>query len=254
VRGVLVPRLRGKSYTIWRDWHTVPGFYFSLLAFLVMGTGLFFTLLFGRGYQMAASATKSYPSSYADPPKSAPRAGVSKTTLDEIIALTRQRQSEKEMYVDFPHTAEDSFKVYAGSYDSPSTLSILYIDQYSGAVLDMIRWRQLSAVAKVQIAAYSIHVGSIYGLPTKILAVVVCVLIVAMSVTGAAMWWVRRPRGRMGFPAKPARFKPAKWLIAVICLLGALMPAAGISILLILLGDWTARRWLERNGRTRSMS
>ena len=40
--GVWLPRLRGKSYVIWRDWHTVPGFYFSLLAFLIMGTGLFF--------------------------------------------------------------------------------------------------------------------------------------------------------------------------------------------------------------------
>jgi uncharacterized iron-regulated membrane protein len=146
------------------------------------------------------------------------------------------------MYVDFPHTAEDSFTVYAGGYDSPSTLTFLYLDQYSGAALDAIRWKDLSAVAKVQVSAYAIHIGSIYGLPTKILAVSVCAMIVAMSVTGAAMWWARRPRGKTGFPIKPAKIKPAKWVIAVICLLGAIMPAAGASMLLILLGDWAARR------------
>jgi uncharacterized iron-regulated membrane protein len=233
--GVWLPRLRGKSYVIWRDWHTVPGFYLSLLAFLVMGTGLFFTVLFARGYQMMADMTKSYPPSYLNPPKSIKKDGDARVKVDEIIALTRREQDEKEIYIDFPHTAEDSISVYAGSYDSPSTLTILRIDQYSGAVLDSVRWRQLSAVAKLQLSAYSIHIGSIYGTATKILAVIVCLLIVAMSVTGGVMWWIRRPRGKTGFPHKTKGFKPAKWLIAVICLLGVLMPAAGISLLLIII-------------------
>jgi uncharacterized iron-regulated membrane protein len=77
----------------------------------------------------------------------------------------------------------------------------------------------------------------------------VCLLIVAMSVTGAAMWWVRRPRGKTGFPAKPAEIKPGKWVIAVICALGVLMPAAGISMLIILFADWAARRLRERKRR-----
>jgi uncharacterized iron-regulated membrane protein len=244
--GVWLPRLRGKSYVIWRDWHTVPGFYFSLLAFLVMGTGLFFTLVFARGYQAVASVTNSYPASYLNPPKSVRKERAVRLGADEIITIARREQSEKRMYVDFPHTGEDSFTVYAGSFDSPSTLTYLYIDQYSGAVHDAIRWRDISAAAKIQISAYSIHVGSIYGLPTKILAVLVCLLIVAMSVTGAAMWWVRRPRGKTGFPVKRAGVKPAKWVIAVICLLGVLMPAAGISMILILIGDWLLRGWQRR--------
>jgi uncharacterized iron-regulated membrane protein len=247
--GVWAPRLRGKSYVIWRDWHTVPGFYFSLLAFLVMGTGLFFTVIFARGYQAVAYVTNSYPASYLNPPKSIKKEGATKRGVDELIAVARREQSQKEMYVDFPHTAEDSFTVYAGSYNSPSTLTFLYIDQYSGAALDVIRWKDISAAAKVQVSAYAIHIGSIYGLPTKILAVLVCLLIVAMSVTGAAMWWVRRPRGKTGFPAKPAEIKPGKWVIAMICVLGVLMPAAGISMLIILFADWAARRLRERKRR-----
>jgi uncharacterized iron-regulated membrane protein len=249
--GVWLPRLRGKSYTIWRDWHTVPGFYFSLLAFLVMATGLFFTLIFARGYQAVAYVTNSYPASYLNPPKSIIKGGETKLAVDEIIAIARREQGQKEMYVDFPHTAEDSFTVYAGSYDSPSTLTFLYIDQYSGAALDIIRWRDISAAAKVQVSAYAIHIGSIYGLPTKILAALVCLMIVTMSVTGAVMWWTRRPRGKTGFPVKPAGIKPAKWLIAVICLLGALTPAAGVSMILILIVDWSLRFWRKRRpGRT----
>lgn len=247
--GVWLPRLSGKSYVIWRDWHTVPGFYFSLLAFLVMGTGLFFTVVFASGYQAVAYVTKSYPASYLSPPKSIRKEGATKVGVDEIIAVARREQTQKEMYVDFPHTAEDSFTVYAGSYNSPSTLTFLYIDQYSGAALDVIRWRDISAAAKLQVSAYAIHIGAIYGTPTKILAVLVCLLIVAMSVTGAAMWWVRRPLGKTGFPVKPAGVKPSKWLIAVICLLGVLTPAAGASMILILIGDWSLRLWRKRRLR-----
>lgn len=249
-RGVWWPRVNGKSYAIWRDWHTVPGFYISLFAFLVLGTGLFFTQLFARGYQAAAYVTNSYPPSYLNPPKSVKQAGANKLPMDEIVAIARRTQRETKIYVDFPHTAEDSLTIYGGNYDSPSTISFLYLDQYSGEVLDSINWQQVSAVAKVQLSAYAIHIGSIYGLPTKILAVIACLLIVAMSVTGAAMWWIRRPQGKTGFPAKPKSPKPASWLIAVICLLGMLMPAVGASLLLIVFGDWLRGHWLRRNAAT----
>jgi uncharacterized iron-regulated membrane protein len=246
ILGVWLPRLRGKSYVIWRDWHTVPGFYLSLLAILVMGTGLFFALLFGSGYQMIANQTKSYPPSYVNPPKSK-KLGAARVKIDEIIAATRREQSEKEIYIDFPHTADGSYTVYAGSYDSPSTLTLLYLDQYSGALLDSIRWEQFSTVAKVQVSSYSIHIGSIYGLPTKLLAIIACLLIIAMSVTGAAMWWVRRPKGKTGFPHKSTDFRPVKWLISVICLLGTIMPAAGISLLLLFLFGLLGRRFTKND-------
>lgn len=250
LRGVLWPRVSGKSYAIWRDWHTVPGFYFSILAFLVMGTGLFFTFLFGSGYQLLGAATNAYPPNYINPPKSARAEGRLPISLDQVVALARARQPEPRIYVDFPHTGEDSFAIYGGNYDSPSTVSVMYVDQYSGALIDHIRWGQLSALAKTQIASYAIHIGSIFGLPTKILAVLVCLMIIAMTATGAVMWWIRRPRGKTGFPMKQTAFQPAKWLIGLICLLGLLMPAAGLSMLLIVLGDWIYQRMSK--ARTKS--
>jgi uncharacterized iron-regulated membrane protein len=249
LKGVWLPRVRGKSYAIWRDWHTVPGFYFSLLAFLVMFTGLFFTQLFGRAYDATAYLTNAYPPSYLNPPNSVVREGAQPLTVDDIIAVASREQSEKELFVDLPHTGENSYSVYCGKTDNLSTYSNLFIDQYSGEVIDSIRLKDLSAMAVARLLAYPIHVGSIYGMPTKILATLVCLLIVAMSVTGAVMWWKRRPRGKTGFPQKPEAFKPAKWLIAVICLLGLLMPAAGISILVILLGDWMVSLWQKRRAR-----
>jgi len=250
VTGVWIPRVKGKSYAIWRDWHTVPGFYFSLLAFLVMFTGLFFTTFFGRAYDVTAYLTNAYPPSYINPPNSVVKSGASPLSVDDIIAVARREQKEKELYIDLPHTYENSYSVYCGVTENLSTYSNIFVDQYSGEVIDRITLKDLSAMAITRLLAYPIHVGSIYGLPTKILATLVCVIIVAMSVTGAMMWWKRRPRGKTGFPQKPEAFKPAKWLIALICLLGLLMPAAGISILAILLGDWLINRVRSRKNRT----
>ncbi|MEW6129638.1 MAG: PepSY domain-containing protein [Acidobacteriota bacterium] len=240
--GVWLPRLRGKSYAVWRDWHTVPGFYFSILAFLVMFTGLFFTQFFGRVYDIAAYLTNAYPQSYLRPPKSSVREGAKPLSLDKVIAIARREQSEPQLFVDLPHTAEDSFSVYCGTTDKLSTYSNLHIEQYSGTILDHVTFKDLSPMAKTRLLAYPIHVGSIYGMPTKILAFLVCLLIVAMSVTGVVMWWKRKPRGKTGFPQKTEAFKPAKWLLVTIALLGMLMPAAGISILVILLGDWLLQK------------
>lgn len=236
--GVLLPSVRGKRYLVWRDWHVVPGFYVSLLAILVMATGLFYTMIFGRNYQKLMDVTKSNPPSQANPPKSVRQEGLSPMPLSDIIAIIERAQPEKEFYIDLPNKEDDSFYVYAGSSDHPSTLSQFYVDQYSGKVIGFGSWRQLTALHKIQLMSYPIHVGSLYGWPTKILALLACLVIIAMGVTGTAMWWVRRPAGKTGFPQKPKDAQPAKWLIAVICVLGVLMPAAGISMLAILVGDW----------------
>ncbi|MBL8187288.1 MAG: PepSY domain-containing protein [Acidobacteria bacterium] len=249
VFGVLLPRVRGKRYLVWRDWHVVPGFYVSVLAILVMATGLFYTMLFGRNYQKMMEVTKSNPPSQTNPPKSIAQENNSALPLDEVIAIIQRTQPEPEFYLDLPNKKDDSFYVYAGSSDHPSTLSQFYVDQYSGKVMGVTSWQQLSVPHKIQLMSYPIHVGSLYGWPTKILALLVCLLIVTMGVTGITMWWIRRPAGKPGFPQKPKDVQAPKWLIMVIALLGLLMPAAGISMLAIITGQWLGQMYKRHSRR-----
>ncbi|MCC6743901.1 MAG: PepSY domain-containing protein [Acidobacteria bacterium] len=243
VAGVAYPRVKGKRYVLWRDWHAVPGAYFAIFAFLVMGTGLFFTQLFAEGYDAVAKATDSYPASFATPPVSTVPENGTPLTIDDVLAIAWREQPEREVYVGLPAGPEEAFSIYAGKNDSPTRVSQYYVDQYSGDILDTIRWQHLSAMMKVSISAYPIHVGSIYGLTTKVLACLTCVVIMASGITGAVMWWMRRPNGRTGFPKKPSDHTPALWLVLLICFLGVLMPAAGASMLLILVGDWGWSKW-----------
>lgn len=246
VLGALVPRVRGKRYLVWRDWHAVPGFYLSVFAVLVMFTGLFYTMTFGRGFQRMLEVTNSNPPSYPEASKSVVQPGALPLPLDKIIAIAERAQPEKEMFIDLPNKPNASIYVYAGSSDHPSTLTQFYIDQYSGKVMGLTAWRQLPLLYKIQLLSYPIHVGTIFGWPTRVLALLACLVIVGMGITGAAMWWIRRPSGKTGFPQKTKDQQLPKWLVAIICLLAMLMPAAGISILVIVLGDWLWSFWRSR--------
>ncbi len=83
--------------------------------------------------------------------------------------------------------------------------------------------------------------GSILGLPTKILWLAACVALMAMPVTGVWMRWQRRPKGTAGLPRKSDVHVP-RWLVVVICSLGFVLPVLGMSLVAILSGEWLVRR------------
>jgi uncharacterized iron-regulated membrane protein len=103
------------------------------------------------------------------------------------------------------------------------------------------------------------HTGSVFGLPTKILAIVTCLAITLMSVTGVMMWWRRRPPENPGVPRPPPAAPPdsppvpeaisesvsgsiPKTIICVVVFLGMVFPLVGASLLLLLAGQFIARR------------
>ena len=92
---------------------------------------------------------------------------------------------------------------------------------------------------------YTLHVGSIWGLPTKILWLATCVILMTLPVTGIWMWWQRRPTGRLGLPSHVDARRP-RWLIATITATSILLPAVGLSVVVLLLGEQLAARLWKR--------
>ncbi len=65
--------------------------------------------------------------------------------------------------------------------------------------------------AKWRNSNYAIHVGSIYGWPTKILATFIALFCSLLPVTGFYIWWGRRKKKARNASAKPAvQTKPYK--------------------------------------------
>ena len=62
---------------------------------------------------------------------------------------------------------------------------------FSGAPLNRIRYADRNAGQRVRLAFKPIHTGSIWVLPSKIVAFLACLVGTTMPLTGTLMWWWR---------------------------------------------------------------
>jgi uncharacterized iron-regulated membrane protein len=244
IRGVWLPRFRRGGGTALRDLHAVPGVYTLLLALIIMFTGLLFTSVWGRGFFAGLYLAGQLPASYISPPKSAPPPeGARPLTADEAIAAARKHFDFGRLSVRVPVRPDDAWMIGSPLDEPLKPGAFVSIDAYSGAVLDIIRFQDMPLGARLARWFYPVHTGSIFGLPTKVLAVVACLAIILMSVTGVMMWWRRRPPGKSGVPRKsPGSPTVPSAIVCVIVFLGVVFPLVGASLLLLLAGQLIVRR------------
>lgn len=256
--GVWYPRLRAPLTVVLRDLHTVVGFYGVATAAIVLITGLFFTQFFGNGYKLLQNNLGHTPPSAAKAPTSSAKNGRTPISLDDAkriaepllpgsaplrINVPKEEQAAKDGKEAKP---AEAFSIARADSTSPTLRRTVFIDQYSGQVLDSYGWDDLSTLHKIRFSIYPIHVGSIYGLTTKILALLTCMALVLLAITGVWMWWRRRPKGTWGLAPSTANIAIPRWLLGTIVVLAIVMPAFGISLVAVLLGDFVVTKFLSR--------
>jgi hypothetical protein len=163
--------------------------------------------------------------------------------MDRVVAVAAQQMPDTTLSVRVPQTADGAYVVFAIHEIGPTTGATTVIDHATGEVLMHRTNSQFPALSWWATWNYPLHVGSILGLPTKILWLLACIVLMLMPITGVWMWWQRRPKGRSGFPRKPDTKVP-RWLAGVIAALCFVLPALGASVLLIILGERAT--WLVR--------
>jgi uncharacterized iron-regulated membrane protein len=246
--GVWLPRFSGSLTRLLRDWHTVPGMYLSIVTLFVLLSGLLFTQIWGLAYQGINLATGGLPSFLLDPPKSERPAGAAQAIdADRALALAREQFdfTQAAYSVDLPSRGGDG--AYQFISDTETALidhAVMFIDQYSGRTLLFQTEADMPWRTRFTQLFYPVHVGSIFGRTTQVLAVLSCVLLVAMALTGVWMWLRRRKPGSFGAPPSPPAGSAPRWLVRLTIGLAVFLPTVGISLLLIHFGDrlWQRRR------------
>ncbi|MFO1349375.1 MAG: PepSY domain-containing protein [Gammaproteobacteria bacterium] len=158
-------------------------------------------------------------------------------SLGGIIALAQANGVTPGYSVSLPGDAEAVYTVSAVPND-PTLERTLHIDQYSGKVLADLGWAQYGPVPKAVEFGIAIHMGKYFGLANQLLMLAICLIVITLTITGAVMWWRRRPAGRLGAPAMPANFPLWKTAVAIIAVLGVAFPFVGISLVAVLLVDY----------------
>jgi uncharacterized iron-regulated membrane protein len=233
--GVWLPRLRQKPYVVLRDLHAVGGVYVAIIGIVIALTGMIYSNVWGRIFKYASQKTGAYDMfSKSMVCKSPPDA--QDLPVDRIIEIAQQKMPGNNLTVWFPRIPNGVYLVTANNDRGPQVNEMLFIDRASGEILEDRYNSQTKIVYQLGSWNYPLHVGSIGGLPTKILWLVTCLILMTSPVTGIWMWWQRRPTGRLGLPNRVDARRP-RWLVVTIAATSILLPALGISVVVLLAGE-----------------
>jgi uncharacterized iron-regulated membrane protein len=245
VWGVWLPRLRRKPYVVLRDLHSVGGIYLVVVAIVIALTGLIYTYVWGSGFQYVALKTDAY-DMFSKPmlSKSSPQA--KDVSIDRIVEIAQQRMPGNNLTVWFPRAPNAVYLVTANNERGPQVNRMLFIDRASGEILEDRYNSQNKIMYQLGTWNYALHVGTIWGMPSKVLWLVACIILMTLPVTGVWMWWERRPTGRLGLPRRIDARRP-RWLVATVTATSILLPALGLSVVVLLAGEGlVARLWKQR--------
>ncbi|MCC2546520.1 PepSY domain-containing protein [Hymenobacter sp. BT175] len=182
------------------DLHIVLGFYSALFLFVFAFTGLAWSFeWFNNGI---FAVTRSDPKG-PEAPKSTgfetPKLSLETPNYDLAYAVARKQVPGAFSYaISAPKDFTEAFRVvttgpqaaYEGATDE------LYLNQYNGQVLGKLNFDDRNLGQRVRRTFKPVHTGAIFGLPSKIVAVVVCLLGTTFPITGVILWLNRLKKNR----------------------------------------------------------
>jgi len=209
---ILKHRLKMKWSAGWkrtnRDLHVVVGFYTALFLFVFAFTGLAWSFTwFNDGIYWITGSEKPLP-----PPRSDTTATAGPITLDRALATARTRMPDAEHYtISTARRRDDAVRVVAMPHDAvhERASNQMFLDQYSGSVIEIRRYSEQSLGQQVRSTFYPIHVGSIGGIAGRIAAFASCLAGFTFPITGTILWInrIRRKKGQTTTAAAATRLE-----------------------------------------------
>jgi uncharacterized iron-regulated membrane protein len=187
------------------DLHNIPGFYACLFALLFVVTGLVWGLPgFGRLLHqgMGGKLSLEYEAPVSKLAFTVKNSEKNTAPIDIVFEKMR-KEYPTACYIEVHPPENDSSSIAANANLGKGTYwktDYRYFDQFSLAELpcENIYGRfdaeTLTAADKLFRMNYDIHVGAIGGLPGKVLAFGISLMIASLPVSGFLIWWGRRKK------------------------------------------------------------
>ena len=256
---VAVPRAGDpKRRPFWRDLHAVTGLYAGAVIVFLAVTGMPWSAVWGdrflnvmreSGLGRPAAPAAANPWSHAGPHDNpagtgwtmehaalhAPGDGVAR--LSTVVASAGEAGLARPWTITIPATPDLAWTV-ARTVERAEDARSLYIDGRSGEVKADIRWEQFGLGAKGFEWGIAVHQGQQYGWINRIVMLTGCIAIWLLAISGAIMWWKRRPRrGGLGAPPAPPGPRARAAVLGIVLPLAIFYPLTGLSLLAALAVD-----------------
>lgn len=271
--GLFWPRLHLRGRNFWKDIHAVTGFYIGVVLLFFLISGLSWAGIWGGKFVQAWStfpaekwdsvplSDKTHAAMNHKPldevpwaleqtplPASGSAAGIAgvpegqAVTLDSVAALARQIGFAGQHRINLPDGETGVYSISADSMDgdteTPTGDRFVHIDRYTGKILAEASFADYSLAGKAMAIGIPLHMGEM-GLWNVMLNTAYCLGIVLMCVSGAVMWWSRRPAGTFGLapPAMPEHLPLWKGAVVLALFVSLAFPLAGLTLLAVLALD-----------------
>ncbi len=172
---------RGSAFRISWDLHNASGLWFAAPLLAMVLTGLLIAVP-GPIYRVAGAE----PAPWLNPPESLPAApGATAVPLARAIAVADSVEPS------LPVEGLAIPSVPRATYGVRKANRTVFVDQYSGAVIEVRADRRPTAGDDAYQVVEDLHTGVLLGLPGTILMTVGSLMLSVMSVTGAVLGWKR---------------------------------------------------------------
>jgi uncharacterized iron-regulated membrane protein len=198
-----------------------------------------------------------------DPVYASAASGAKPLSFNDIDQIAKSENMVPGYSIVPPSDSTEDGQTTYGSYTVinhwPQKLSeqrTLYLDQFSGQTITNATADQDGALSRISSWGVDMHMGTQYGILTRILATGLCLGLLTSIATATIMWWKRRPTGSAGLPGRTSDTMKAHTSRGAVVAIGVIAtalaviyPSFGVSLLLVLIIEAVVET--RRNNRQR---
>ena len=141
-----------------------------------------------------------------------------------------------------PMQAAGAWTARSDAQDRPLRVNLV-LDPHTGAVRDRQGFGQRNWVDQAVGVGVAAHEGQLFGWPNQLINLCTAVALLTVSVSAGVLWLRRRRDGAVGAPLPVGAPRFALGLVAIVLVLGVLLPLLGASIIVVfLLERWVLSR------------
>ncbi len=199
---IMRQRLRYKWFGGWKrlvhDLHIVTGFYTSLFLVVIVSTGLIMSFKWANQLLFAVIDGSKPALEQPKLPVSVYQKGIKPLLVSEILIDQDKITENAASYtIRIPKDSIAAFTVNTLANGAVETTADTYfLDQYSGKIIGIQKFSDKNTGQRARAFVKPIHTGAVYGLPTKILSFIICLLSLIFPVTGVMMWLNRNKKSK----------------------------------------------------------
>ncbi|MBI1253932.1 MAG: hypothetical protein GC196_06245 [Hyphomonas sp.] len=167
---------------------------------------------------------------------SAGAGAVAPLSLQAVLNLAAPERYVGPVEVQPPRGENGVWTIRSMAASRPDRITVHH-DRWTGAELMRIEFTDHNPVDRFMALGVAFHEGALFGWLNQVVGVIATLGVILLSVTGAVMWWRRRPKGRLGTPPMPTDKRLAAGVVVLILALCLFLPMAGVTLLAALVID-----------------